>query len=214
MNEVFDIIKLIISNENYDSDNYLEKNIPMGCSRIGGPVVDLPDDIVYPEGYFFMAQLNCAEIKPFDKIGLLPENGFLYFFTRNYLDEGHVFYTLKGKEFLHRVTKKHEDNCYSGGIIDDYIMETETISSRYIIENGKKNWNYFAGEEISKMYGIYTNCQAGEKEIFQFVEDKNRIVLLQIGSDYAGEGCQSVFINKNDLINRDFSKCEFEYNQS
>jgi len=28
------------------------------------------------------------------------------------------------------------------------------------------------------------------------------------------EGCQSVIINKNDLIKKDFSKCTFEYGQS
>lgn len=31
-------------------DNYLERDIPIGSSRIGGPIVDLPDDIKYPEG--------------------------------------------------------------------------------------------------------------------------------------------------------------------
>ena len=195
-------------------DNYLELNIPMGCSRIGGPVVDLPDDIEYPEGYYFMAQLNCAEIKPFDKIGLLPKEGFIYFFTRDYLDNGHVFYTPKGKKSLHRVTKEHEENYYSGKIIEKYKMEIETISSKYKMENGKKEWDDFAGEEVSKIYGIYTNCQASEEEILQFMENENRIILLQIGSDYAGEGCQSVFINKDDLMKKDFTKCIFEYNQS
>ena len=185
----------------------------MGCSRIGGPVVDLPADIKYPDGYYFMAQLNLAEIKQFDKIGLLPEKGFLYFFTRDYMDNGHVLYTEKSKESLRRVIKEHEENYYSGKIIEKYEMETETISSRYELENGKK-WDYFAGEGLSKIYGIYTNCQASEEEILQFMKDENKILLLQIGSDYAGEGCQSVFIDKENLIKKDFSKCIFEYNQS
>ena len=214
MKETYDIIKLTLSKDEYDSDNYLEIDIPMGCSRIGGPVVDLPNDIEYPKDYYFMAQLNCTEIKSFDKVGLLPEKGFIYFFTRNYLQEGYVFYTPKDKESLHRVTKEHEENYYSGKIIEKYKMETETISSRYEMENGKKEWNDFAGEELSKIYGIYTNCQAREEDILQFMEDKNRIILLQIGADYAGEGCQSVFINKDDLIKKDFTKCIFEYNQS
>ena len=214
MKETYDIIKLILSEDEYDGDNYLKLNIPMGCSRIGGPVVDLPDDVLYPEGYYFMAQLNCTAIKPFDKIGLLPEKGFLYFFARNYLQEGYVFYTPKGKEYLHRVAKEHEDCYYSGKIINQYITGTETIYSRYIMEGGKKEWDYFAGGELSKIYGIYTNCQAKEEEVLQFMEDRNKIILLQIGADYFGEGCQSVFIDKSDLINKDFSKCIFEYNQS
>jgi len=200
------------SEEKYD--NYLEIDIPMGCSRIGGPIVDLPKDIEYPESYYFMGQINCAEVKPFDKIGLLPEKGFIYFFVSDDLENGYVFYTDKGKEYLHRVTKEHENCYYSGKMIEKCKMETETISSRYELENGNKEWDYFAGEEISKIYGIYTNCQAGEEEILQFMEDENKIILLQIGSDYAGEGCQSVSINKDDLVKKDFTKCIFEYNQS
>jgi uncharacterized protein YwqG len=200
------------SEEGYD--NYLELIIPLGCSRIGGPVVDLPDDIDYPDGYTFMAQINCSDIKSFDKDGLLPENGFLYFFVKDYNNDGIVYYSDKDISLLKRVIKEHEKEYFSGKLIIDYRKDTETISSRYTMENGIKEWDYFAGDMMSKIYGIYSNCQAGEEEIFEFMNDKNRLILLQIGEDYMGEGCQSVIINKNDLMKRDFSKCIFEYNQS
>lgn len=62
------------------------------CTKIGGKP-DLPADFEWPyyesEDYrginanrplSFMAQINFAEIKPYDKENLLPENGMLYFF--------------------------------------------------------------------------------------------------------------------------------------
>jgi uncharacterized protein YwqG len=195
-------------------DNYLDKNIPIGCSIIGGPIVDLPPDIEYPEGYNFMAQLNCSEIKPYDKNGLLPENGFLYFFVKDYGDEGKVFYTQRNKGELKRIIKEHTDSFFYGKTVEGYKSETEAIEKRYMIEDGEKVWDYFKGDEISKIYGIYSNCQAGEEETLEFMKNENRIILLQIGSDYFDEGCQSVFVNINDIKNKDFSKCIFEYNQS
>ena len=226
----YEIIRLVLSKKGYEAKNdsdgfddysdYLKTDIPLGCSRIGGPVVDLPDDIKYPEGYFFMAQINCSEIKPFDKAGLLPETGFIYFFTDHDLEDCRVFYTSKNIESLKRVTKIHEDQYFMGKLIKKYKMETENIESRYIEEEYDEDeepeieWDYSAGCDISKIYGIYTNCNAGEEEVLEFMKDKNKIILLQIGEDYMEEGCQSVIINKNDLEKKDFSKCTFEYGQS
>ena len=194
----------------------MEIDIPLGCSRIGGPIVDLPNDIKYPDDYYFLAQLNCSELKPYDKIGFLPESGFLFFFLSEDLDNGCVYYTDKNISQLKRVTKEH-DNCnWYGKIISGYSMEMEKIESRYTETEklGKKDWDYFAGSEISKIYGIYSNCQASEKEVIEFVKNEDKIILLQIGGDYMDEGCQSVIIDKNDLIKKDFTKCIFEYNQS
>jgi hypothetical protein len=137
-------------------DNYLDIDIPIGCSIIGGPIVDLPPDIEYPEGYNFMAQLNCSKIKPYDKIGLLPENGFLYFFVNDYGDDGLVFYTQKNIHSLRRIIKEHMNSFFYGKTIKEYKFETETIKERYKMDNGENVWDYFKGEEISKIYGIYS----------------------------------------------------------
>jgi len=225
----YQIIRFVLSKRGYEAknnsegfdeyDNYLEADIPMGCSRFGGPVVDLPDEIKYPEGYFFTAQLNCSEIKPFDKIGLLPETGFIYFFIDHDLENCRVFYTSKNTQSLKRITKIHEDQYFMGKVIKKYKMETENIESRYIEEDDEdedeeREWDYSAGIEKSKIYGIYTNCNASEEDVIEFMKDKSKIILLQIGEDYMDEGCQSIIINKNDLIKKDFSKCTVEYNQS
>lgn len=209
-------IEILKERDKKEYVNYLEADIPMGCSRIGGPIVDLPDEIKYPDGYYFLAQINCSDIKQFDKIGFLPENGFLYFFLRDDLEHGCVYYTDKSIARLKRVIKEHENCNWYGKIIKGYSPEIEKIESRYTEadSDGEKEWDYFAGSEISKIYGIYSNCQANEEDVIKFIKDEDKIILLQIGGDYMDEGCQNVIIKKNDLINKDFSKCTFEYNQS
>ena len=224
MKDLYEIIKLNVSEKGYEPKNnstrfdefvnYLKMDIPLGCSRIGGPVVDLPDDIKYPDDLYFLAQLNCSEIKPFDKIGLLPENGFLYFFLEESLDNGLVYYANKDVSLLKRITKEHEECNWYGKIINGYKTEIEKIESRYAEEDGRKIWDSFAGYEISKIYGIYSNCNAEEKDVFKFMKNDDKIILLQIGNDYMDEGCFNVILNKKDLMKKDFSKCVFEYNQS
>ena len=58
--------------------------IPVGASKFGGHP-DLPEDFVWPrreEGQplLFLCQYNLAELAPYDRDGLLPTEGILYFF--------------------------------------------------------------------------------------------------------------------------------------
>jgi len=75
---------------NYDKQSDAE--IPVGCSKIGGKP-DLPanfewfyyegesyDDITQNRPLTFLAQINCEEVKKYDKDSLLPSKGILYFF--------------------------------------------------------------------------------------------------------------------------------------
>lgn len=77
------------------SGNYkkhTEVNIPLGYSRYGGPVVDLPSDVEYPQELYFAAQLDLSKFSPFDKTGLLPKTGQLIFFADIRTDTGKVIY--------------------------------------------------------------------------------------------------------------------------
>lgn len=210
-------VEKLRENDRKEYDNYKEINIPLGASRIGGPVVDLPEDINYPEEYYFMAQLNCSELKKYDELNLLPPKGFLYFFVKNDGDTGIVLYSPKDTNDLKRVVKEHLDWYFSGCLIGSIKPEIETIESRYITEDGEKMWDSFAGTEMTKIYGMYTNCQASEDETIKKLNELNRnnsVLLLQIGSDFLGEGTHCVYIDKNDLEKLDFSRCIFEYSQS
>ena len=75
---------------NYDKQSDTE--LPVGCSKIGGKP-DLPanfewfyyegksyDDITQNRPLTFLAQINCEEVKKYDKDSLLPSKGILYFF--------------------------------------------------------------------------------------------------------------------------------------
>ncbi len=198
-------------------DNYLDRDIPIGASRIGGPIVDLPDDIKYPEDYYFAAQLNCEELKPYDELNLLPQKGFIYFFTRHPGDDGIVLYSQKEAKYLKRVIKEHLGWNFYGCLIGNISSEIESIDSRYEIDNGERVWDFFAGTNITKIYGLYTNCQSNEEEtknkIYE-LEKSDLVLLLQIGSDFIGEGTHTVYINKKDLQDLNFSRCIFVYNQS
>jgi uncharacterized protein YwqG len=200
--------------DDQEYDDYLKRDIPIGQSRIGGPIVDLPSDIKYPPNYYFLCQLNCSEIEPFDLLGLLPEQGFLYFFIRHPGNDGVVLYTDKGKECLRRVVKEHLEWAFAGQLIDTPTIEKEAFESRFRMEDGHREWDYFAGDEMTKIYGIYSNCQVEMEDVVDRMNDSNRIQLLQIGSDFMGEGAHCISIEKDDLSKKDFSKCIFEYNQS
>jgi uncharacterized protein YwqG len=210
-------VETLRENDRKEYDNYKDIDIPLGASRIGGPVVDLPEDIKYPDGYYFMAQLNCKELKKYDELNLLPSEGFLYFFVKNYGETGIVLYSHKDTANLKRVVKEHLDWYFSGRLIGGIKSEIETVESRYITEEGEKMWDFFAGTDITKVYGMYTNCQANEEETIKKLNElkrSNSILLLQIGSDFLGEGTQTVYINKNDLQELNFTRCIFEYSQS
>ena len=203
--------------QSYMGDEYVkhtEIKIPLGKSRYGGCIIDLPEETEHPENMRFAAQLDLAEFAPFDKTGLLPKTGQLIIFAQILDDTGKVIYADVPNSELKRQIVEHEDNFYEGVLIDKIFIETETLSERYIEEDGEKFWDDFAGSEKSKIFGIYTNCQMQEDEIEE-ISFSNKVVLLQIGEGgFNDEGVFSVLIDKNDLKNQNFENCEFVWAQS
>jgi len=201
----------------YMGDEYVKHTkikIPLGKSRYGGCVIDLPKKVKHPQNMRFAAQLDLAEFAPFDKTGLLPKTGQLIFFSQILEDTGKVIYADVPNSELERQIVEHEDNFYDGVLIDKIFTETETLAERYAEEDGEKFWDYFEGSEKSKIFGIYTNCQMQEEEIEEVVFS-NKVVLLQVGEGgFNDEGVFSVLINKDDLKKRNFDNCEFIWAQS
>lgn len=197
--------------------DYDKVDIPIGKSRIGGPVVDLPLDINYPEELFFAVQLNLNEFKDYYFNNYLPNKGFLYFFVDHYMENGKVIYSDCDCGNLRRVIKEHRDQFFQGCLVKDVYSDIENISERYDKEwakDGEKiGWNPFLGFEKSKLFGMYTNCQYEEDEIIEELLS-TKVLLLQIGDDFTGEGILSVRIEEEDLLNRRFDNCIFEWSQS
>lgn len=213
-----------MKHESWMSENYIkhtEIEIPLGHSRYGGPVVDLPDGMEYPKDLRFAAQLDLSKFSPFDKSGLLPKKGQLIFFADVINDAGKVIYTDASNEKLVRITKEHEDNFFSGVLVDKIFADTETLEERFRepeeeeeANKDGKVWDYFLGSNKSKIFGIYTHCQYGQEEIEQ-ITFSDKILLLQIGENgFNDEGVFSVTIPREDLKNLNFENCEFAWGQS
>ena len=201
-----------------------EMDIPLGQSRYGGPVVDLPPGDVYPDGLLFAAQLDLAVFSPHDSAGLLPKTGQLIFFADSYAETGTVRYADVPNEDLVRTVKEHESMFFAGVLIGTVFPATESLSARYrdpefadereyANEDGKI-WDDYAEGQKSKLFGIYTNNQWDEADIRE-VLDSDDVVLLQVGEgEFNDEGIFSVLINRNDLQNSVFTNCRFSWAQS
>lgn len=213
--------------EDWMGDEYVkftELEIPLGHSRYGGPVIDLPDDVQIPDGMRFAAQLDLSEISKLDPNGLLPNSGQLIFFADILSDSGKVIYTDVPNEKLNRNINEHEDNFWDGVLIEKIWSDTESWSERFrependwdkkhMDENGLL-WDDFAGSDKSKLFGIFTHCQLGQTEI-EKITNSGKILLLQIGENgFNDEGVFSVLIPKKDLENLNFNACEFHWGQS
>jgi uncharacterized protein YwqG len=211
-----------------NAKNYVEHtqiDFQSTCSRIGGPIIDLPKKLQYPKDMFFVAQLNLVEFAQHDSLSLLPKSGFLYFFINGDGDDGSVCYADVSERELIREVKEHDGWFWDGCLINSIFVEEEDFDARYIQDDEEDDesenevekgmvWDYFAGSEKSKIYGIYTHCQKQEEEIREISTDSNNVLLLQIGEDFTGEGVWSVLINRDDLLSKKFERCKFEWGQS
>lgn len=210
--------------EDWMEDDYVahtEIDIPLGQSRYGGPVVDLPEGIEAPDGLEFAAQLDLAQFAPHDKSGLLPKSGQLIIFADISSDLGTVIYADVPNDKLVRHIVEQEENFWEGTLINKIYSDTETWQERFrdlqdehekefanINANGKV-WNDYGGIERSKIFGIFTDSNIGEEQVRKMT-DSSRVILLQVGENgFNEEGVFSVLIEKEDLINRKFDDCEF-----
>ena len=113
-------------------DNFIkhtEMDIALGKSRVGGPVVDLPNGAEYPLDLFFACQLDLAQASPFDTTGLLPKFGQLLFFTD--LDKGKVIYSDSVNTDLVRTIKEHEESFWDGKLVANFHNESESLTERF-----------------------------------------------------------------------------------
>jgi uncharacterized protein YwqG len=237
LNHKFDIISFTADNKQYYPasmtkeswmpDTYVKHTdikIPIGHSRYGGPVIDLPKGIEHPKGLQFAGQLDLAKFSPFDKTGLLPKTGQLIFFADILNDKGKVIYADVPNDSLIRKINEHDDNFFLGVLVNKVFSDEEVFSDRFreaedewdkehANEDGKI-WDVFAGSDKSKIFGIYTHCQFGQEEI-EKITFSDKLLLLQVGENgFNDEGVFCVLIDRQDLINKNFDNCEFAWGQS
>src|SRR5215203_3917571 len=105
-----DLPQILLETGQYTRHTDIE--IPIGHSRYGGPVVDLPPGVDYPKGLLFAAQLDLSKFSPFDKSGLLPASGQLIFFANIRNHTGKVIYVDFPTRNLVRHIKQHDDDFF------------------------------------------------------------------------------------------------------
>lgn len=196
--------------------NYVDHtkiHLPIGQSRVGGPIIDYPKSNSLPIDYYFASQIDLGKFSKHDPFNLLPKEGFLYFFVKEYCDKGLVLYFDVTVSELERRIVEHDQWFFDGCAVEKVSLDNESFDSRFRNEKGKKEWDYFAGTEKSKIFGIYTHCQKSENEI-KTIYHSSKVLLLQIGEDFNDEGVFSVLIEKSDLVKKKFDNCTFEWGQS
>jgi transposase len=176
----------------HPSGHFYEKaseapEIPLGQSRIGGPIIDLPEGFEHPENMFFVAQLDLAWLSPCDKAELLPEKGFLFFFY-NFLLEKDDFRQLARIHFfpgtveqLRRTVREHQSWFWRGTTLVGCTAEEEDRQDRYKPDG---RWDYFAGMKKTKINGYPSNPQWSEREVARALDSDSKMVLLQVGEDW------------------------------
>lgn len=198
--------------------------IPIGTSRYGGPVMDLPPGVAPPADLNYAGQIDLSRFWPSDASGLLPEKGHLIFFADIGADMGRVIFTECETDLLVRTVREHEDDFFSGTLIDKIFPSNESWDDRFFVDeeddeeheagSATPSWNYFAGANQSKIFGIFTHCQFSQQEIEEIVSS-DELVLFQVGENgFNDEGVFTVTIKKNDLINKNFDNCQFYWGQS
>jgi len=189
--------------------------IPMGHSRIGGPIIDLPPDFEHPADLYFIAQLDLAWLTHETKQKLLPDHGFLFFFyncliTDDVREVGLVHYFPGTSQQLRRIVREHESWFWEGTTLTECTIAQEELKSRFDDEG----WKYFEGMGKTKIDGLPSNPQWCDDEIEEALDNGKKMLLLQVGEDVTNEGCLHFFIKRSDLVGRNFDSCDAVWGQT
>jgi len=162
-----------------------DSTIPLGQSKFGG-MPDLPPDIAWPDyqgrPLDFVAQINLADVAPFDHDKRLPTSGRLYFYfdERKYYEDElwrnhgkgsyHVIYgeeqlPIDRRSELNQLERSHEYHACLLNFIEEFTLPS------------------FESYQISKRWGwTYRNFKEHERDIEAYVE-----LMKQVGALYPSE---------------------------
>ena len=193
---------------------HVDFEVPVGRCRIGGPLVDFPAGKALPEDMYFVALLDLRKVAPFDPHTLLPQGGFLIFFLGSDGDSGLTIYVDGDESTLERHVVEHDSWFYDGCLIKESRKSEEDWIDRYEIdEDDKEVWDHFGGFELTKTYGIYSDCQRDEAWVRE-ITSSSKVLLLQVGTRFTIEGVWNVLIEEEDLRLRRFDRCTYAWSQS
>ena len=189
---------------------YAENELPIGASKLfGNP--DVPQGFEWPyievdgEEYdlSFIGQINLSEVAKYDKDGLLPKKGMLYFFydldempfSPDNLNACRVIYHESGEnlEPMRFVDEDGEDLSFR-----EMQVEFECVEAGFWDDEGETH--LFLGEP-SMDNGFFYECIDGWQMLFQL----DSIETDDICINFTDEGFLCFYIDKEKLLAKDFS---------
>jgi len=209
-----------------------DEQIKLGSSKLKGKP-HLPRHIIWPEGFYFLAQFNFAELSAYDLLEYLPKKGILYLFFDTESEVKAIYFngdlnTLEIREYPNKNkfldTKYYYDNfakkpclikyepnfIFFIGSSEDY--DINSILPNELVEAVAKEMGYSIAEynPSTNLFGRPHYWQ-GEDEIWPDDEttlSNSRLLLYQ---EEFGEGHIHIWIDKKAAKEGDFSELELTY---
>ena len=190
--------------------NYSEKELPVGASKLFG-TPDVCEGFEWPcievDGELydlsFIAQINLKDVAEYDKDGLLPKEGMLYFFydldempyEPSNLNACKVIYCESNVD-LRRTSYVDEDG--EDLSFREMGIGFETVEEGFLAESGE---THLLLGSPSLDYGFCHECIDGWQMLFQLDSLETEDICLNFGD----EGVLCFYIDEEKLKAKDFS---------
>ena len=190
--------------------SYVDEKLPVGASKLFG-APDIFDGFEWPtievdgEEYdlSFIGQINLAEATKFDKDGVLPKAGMLYFFYD--LDE--MPYDPSNASSCRVIYHERDDDLHAISYVDEdgedmsfreMKVEFECVEAGYLADD--RETHLLLGEP-SMDNGFWYECIDGWQMLFQLDSMETDDICI----NFTDEGFLCFYIDKDKLKVQDFS---------
>ena len=190
--------------------SYVDEKLPVGASKLFG-APDIFDGFEWPtievdgEEYdlSFVGQINLAEATKFDKDGVLPKNGMLYFFYD--LDE--MPHDPSNESACRVIYHERDDDLHAISYVDEdgedmsfreMKVEFECVEAGFLADDSE---THLLLGEPSIDNGFWYECIDGWQMLFQLDSMETDDICI----NFTDEGLLCFYIDKYKLKARDFS---------
>ena len=190
--------------------SYVDEKLPVGASKLFG-APDIFDGFEWPtievdgEEYdlSFIGQINLAEAAKFDKDGILPKVGMLYFFYD--LDE--MPYDPSNASSCRVIYHERDDDLHAISYVDEdgedmsfreMKVEFECVEAGYLADDSE---THLLLGEPSMDNGFWYECIDGWQMLFQLDSMETEDICI----NFTDEGFLCFYIDKEKLVALDFS---------
>ena len=190
--------------------SYVDEKLPVGASKLFG-APDIFDGFEWPtievdgEEYdlSFIGQINLAEATKFDKDGILPKNGMLYFFYD--LDE--MPHDPSDESACRVIYHERDDDLHAISYVDEdgedlsfreMKVEFQLVEAGFLADDSE---THLLLGEPSMDNGFWYECIDGWQMLFQLDSMETEDICI----NFTDEGFLCFYIDKEKLVALDFS---------